>query len=144
MLPRNRDQVAKDVIEMRQRMLDGHPNSTDLFDVKHDRGGMVDVEFIVQMLVLTFSHDYPELTNNFGNTLLTEMAARLGLIPENLAEQVVNAYRHYRNIQREIRLSRGEEVRCRVALDDVKDDRTAVLQLWALVFGTDAPQPKKA
>lgn len=144
MLPRNRDEVAKEVIEMRQRMLDGHPNTTDLFDVKHDRGGMVDVEFMVQMLVLTYSHDYPELTNNFGNTLLTEMAARLGLIPENLAERVVNAYRHYRNIQREIRLSRGLEVRCRVASDDIKDDRAAVLQLWKLVFGTEAPYCKKA
>ncbi|MDO4936657.1 MAG: bifunctional [glutamate--ammonia ligase]-adenylyl-L-tyrosine phosphorylase/[glutamate--ammonia-ligase] adenylyltransferase [Sutterellaceae bacterium] len=144
MLPRERSQVARDVIEMRQKMLDGHPNSTELFDVKHDRGGMVDVEFIVQMLVLTFSHAHPELTNNFGNTLLTEMAARLGLIPEDLAEKVVNAYRHYRNIQREIRLSRGEDARSRVPLEDVKQDRDAVLQLWNLVFQTDEPQPKKA
>lgn len=143
-LPREKAQVAKDVIEMRERMLDGHPNSTDLFDVKQDRGGMVDVEFIVQMLVLTYSHDHQELTNNFGNILLIEMAARLGLIPEDLAVKVVNAYRRYRNIQREIRLSQGEDARVRVAFDDVKDDRQAVLDLWRLVFETDAPQPKKA
>ena len=140
-LERDAAQVAKDVIEMRGKMLDGHPNRTDLFDVKHDRGGMVDLEFIVQYLVLAKSSVFPELVNNFGTIHLTEMAARLGLLDEATAEQAVKAYRHYRNIQREIRLAHGEDVRCRVDPESVADERRAVLKLWQDVFGTDAPQP---
>ena len=49
---RDAQKLCTDVLEMRERMLDGHPNPSALFDVKHDRGGMVDVEFIVQFLVL--------------------------------------------------------------------------------------------
>ncbi len=137
---RNREDVAREVIEMRRKMLEGHPNSTERFDVKHDRGGMVDVEFIVQMLVLTFSRTHPELTNNFGNILLLEMAAGLGLIDEELSQKCIKAYRHYRNIQREIRLSRGIDARVRVDLETVEDDRNNVLRLWREVFKTDAPQ----
>ena len=44
--------LRSDVVEMRRKMLAGHPNRSGLFDLKHDRGGMVDVEFIVQYLVL--------------------------------------------------------------------------------------------
>lgn len=75
-LPRDKAKVFSDVSEMRARMLEGHPNPTSLFDVKHDRGGMVDVEFAVQAMVLAYSHKHPELVNNFGNILLLEMAAR--------------------------------------------------------------------
>lgn len=140
MLPREPGDVAAGVLEMRAKMLEGHPNKTALFDVKHDRGGMVDLEFIVQYLVLAFSAKHHELVNNFGTTLLTEMAANLGLIDKDLAMQSVSAYRHYRNIQREIRLSRGETVKARVEPAVVQNDYPAVLALWREVFGTDEPQ----
>ena len=140
MLPRDAAEVASGVLEMRAKMLEGHPNKTAFFDVKHDRGGMVDLEFIVQYLVLAYSSKHPELVNNFGTTLLTEMAASLGLIDKELARKAVQAYRHYRNIQREIRLSRGETVKARVEPELVQDDFPAVLELWRQVFGTDAPQ----
>jgi [glutamine synthetase] adenylyltransferase / [glutamine synthetase]-adenylyl-L-tyrosine phosphorylase len=53
---RARDSLVADVLAMRQKMHDGHPNRSALFDLKHDRGGMVDIEFIVQTLVLLHSH----------------------------------------------------------------------------------------
>lgn len=144
MLRREPGDVAAGVLEMRARMLEGHPNKTELFDVKHDRGGMVDLEFIVQYLVLAYSSQHPELVNNFGTTLLTEMAAGLGLIDKDLAMRSVSAYRHYRNIQREIRLSRGETVKARVPAEVVEKDRPAVLALWRSVFGTDEPRREAA
>lgn len=143
-LERQKDEVAQGVIEMRRKMLEGHPNGTDLFDVKHDRGGMVDFEFIVQMLVLAYSHAYPELVNNFGNILLCETAARLGLVEPHLVDQAVNAYRRFRNIQREIRLSHGQGPKCRVRPEVVASERQAVLALWKAVFSTDEPMPQKA
>lgn len=134
-MPRDLDALKRAVAEMRVRMHEGHKNSTKLFDVKHDVGGMVDVEFIVQTLVLGHAHEHPELVNNFGNILLLEMTAELGLIPQDLAATVVKAYRRYRMLQHEIRLNVGEARSVRVDPDSVKDEVAAVRALWAVVFG---------
>lgn len=48
---------------MRERVAEGHANPTGLFDLKHDRGGMVDIEFTVQFLVLLHSAAHAELTS---------------------------------------------------------------------------------
>ncbi len=56
--------LRKEILDMRQKMHDGHPNDSELFDIKHDSGGMVDIEFIVQYLVLAYAHLYPQLTGN--------------------------------------------------------------------------------
>lgn len=138
-LARDKEKVFKDVSEMRDRMLQGHPNPTSLFDVKHDRGGMVDVEFAVQAMVLAYSHEHPELVNNFGNILLLEMAARAGLIDEQLAQKCVAIYRDYRFIQRKHRLEFGSGP-ARVNRDEQRENIEAVLELWKSVFGDTGPQ----
>ena len=139
MMPRTQDEARASVLEMRRKMLDGHPNRTALFDIKHDRGGMVDVEFIVQLLVLTHSAEHPELVNNFGNILLLEKAADLGLTDPAVSAPAVRAYRRYRTLQHEIRLNAGEGVPVRVPADMIEAEREAVLKLWRTVFETDAP-----
>ena len=140
-LLRDKEKVFKDVSDMRERMLEGHPNTSDLFDVKHDRGGMVDVEFAVQAMVLAYSHEHPELVNNFGNILLLEMAARAGLIPQDLAQKCVSIYRNYRFIQRKHRLEFGSGA-VRVERAGQQDSINAVLELWKSVFGSYGPQRK--
>ena len=121
-----------DVLEMRDRMLDGHPNPTALFDVKHDRGGMVDVEFIVQFLVLAHSHEHSQLVRNAGNIALLQMAGDLGLIDAPLAGVVADAYRTFRSIQHRLRLNGAE--RARVAQPEVASEVSAVSRLWNSVF----------
>jgi [glutamine synthetase] adenylyltransferase / [glutamine synthetase]-adenylyl-L-tyrosine phosphorylase len=140
MLERDPAESRKNIIEMRRRMLEGHPNRTELFDIKHDRGGMVDVEFTVQHLVLTGSREHPEMTNNFGNILLLETAARIGLVDPALAAPAVKAYRRYRQLQHEIRLNSGDGVPVRVPAAMLAGERQAVLALWRSVFLTDEPQ----
>jgi glutamate-ammonia-ligase adenylyltransferase len=52
--------LRDEVVAMRQKMLDAHAsNSASEFDLKHDQGGIVDVEFIVQYLVLGYAHQHP-------------------------------------------------------------------------------------
>ena len=140
-LPRDKAKVFSDVSEMRARMLEGHPNPTPLFDVKHDRGGMVDVEFAVQAMVLAYSHEHPELVNNFGNILLLEMAARAGLIGEELAQRCVSIYRNYRHIQRKHRLELGDGP-VRVDRFAQSENIATVMQLWKTVFGSEGPLRK--
>ena len=136
-MPRDLARLAADVLDMRRRMLEGHPNRSGLFDLKHDRGGMVDVEFIVQYLVLAHSHGQPRLLGNLGNIALLRIAGELGLIDAKLAGEVGDAYRRFRKLQHELRLNNAEFAR--VPAGSVAAETAAVRSLWRAVFGTDAP-----
>ena len=112
-LRRSRDAAAlkSEIVAMREKMHGAHPNRSGLFDVKHDPGGMIDVEFSVQFLVLAYSHQHPSLTANLGNIALLGMAAELGLIPSDLAERCRNAYREFRRVQHALRLNGAQYAR---------------------------------
>ena len=138
-LKRDKNEVFSSVLQMREKMLDGHPNGTDRFNIKHDRGGMVDVEFVVQAMVLAHSHEHPELVNNFGNILLLQMMASAGLIAKATAQRAADAYRHYRALQRQARLQKAHGA-VLVPFEHIAQDQEAVSALWREVFQTDAPQ----
>jgi glutamate-ammonia-ligase adenylyltransferase len=125
--------LAREITAMREKMLAGHPNPTDLFDIKHDRGGMVDVEFMVQFLVLGYSHAWPELTGNIGNLALLKVAADLGLVATENAETVRDAYRQYRRWQHALRLQ-GERY-ARIEPARARPYVEAVRQMWDHLFG---------
>ncbi|MEK9721733.1 MAG: bifunctional glutamine synthetase adenylyltransferase/deadenyltransferase, partial [Quisquiliibacterium sp.] len=101
---------------------------------KHDEGGMVDIEFIVQTLVLAHSHDHPELLENLGNIALLQRAGRAGLIDAELAERVCTAYRSFRRLQHALRLN--HERYARVHPQTVHPLRDDVKALWRKVIGT--------
>ncbi len=133
---RELDALRREVLAMRQKLLDGHPNRTPLFDLKHDRGGLIDVEFVVQYLVLGHAHQHPELTGNIGNLALLTLAAHLGLVAEPRAQAAHDAYRRFRQLQHSLRLQ-GERY-ARIEPDAVANARHAVEELWADIFG-EAP-----
>src|SRR5690606_9241548 len=97
--PRDLAELKQDILMMRTKMLDAHPNPTLLFDIKHDRGGIIDVEFIVQYLVLGYAHRYPQLTGNIGNIALLKLAGELGLTAAEKANNALKAYREFRRMQ---------------------------------------------
>jgi len=130
---RDRAKLAGDVVEMRRKMAAGHPNRTALFDLKHDPGGMVDVEFAVQFLVLAFAHDHPALTKNAGNIALLRIAGELALIPASVAIAAADAYREFRRLQHQIRLTGAPHARVEPATEEAR--REAVGALWGRVFG---------
>ena len=117
---------------MRELLLEGHPNSGDLFDLKHDRGGMIDIEFAVQCLVLGHAHRHSDLTGNLGNIALLRMAAGHGLIDAELAERCRDAYRDFRRLQHTLRLNGARYAR--VPREQVAAEADAVAALWQAVF----------
>jgi glutamate-ammonia-ligase adenylyltransferase len=123
------------VIEMREKMFDAHPNVSGLFDLKHGRGGIIDVEFVVQYLVLGYAHAYSELTGNIGNLALLKLAAKVGLIPEAAALGAHDAYRKFRQLQHSLRLQ-GEKY-ARTPVHTVAAEVEAVRSLWRVVMGEE-------
>ncbi len=131
--PRDLKKLKEDVLSMRQRMLDSHAsNSEELFDIKQDPGGLIDVEFIVQYLILGHAHAHERLCGNLGNIALLGIASELGLIPQSLADPVRNIYREYRRMQHAFRLDGISGAR--VERDAHARRIDAVKALWANVF----------
>ncbi|CAJ4057282.1 bifunctional glutamine-synthetase adenylyltransferase/deadenyltransferase [Burkholderia pseudomallei] len=131
--PRDAAVLAREIVEMREKVLAGHPNTTERFDLKHDRGGMVDIEFAVQYWVLLHAARHPEMIRNTGNIALLREVSRFGLMSEEEAETVGAAYRTYRKLQHRLRLDGMEKAS--VEPERVAAERQAVAALWARVFG---------
>ena len=131
-LPRELDPLRAEVLAMRHKMRDAHGGKSALFDLKHDRGGLIDVEFLIQYLVLGHSHAHPELTGNLGNIALLRITGELGLIPTALASACADSYRQLRRLQHRQRLN---DQKSQVDPDEAESARKPVLELWAHVFG---------
>ncbi len=132
---RNIEQLRSEILEMRRKVHAGHPNANPEFDLKHDAGGMVDIEFIVQFLVLAFAHQHPKLIGNLGNIALLQIAGEIGLITPEAAQSVGDAYRLLRARQHRLRLDGAEKTR--VDLDQELEfiaARDAVQALWIEIF----------
>ena len=132
---RDIDHLRNEIVEMRRKVHEGHPNPTNDFDLKHDAGGMVDIEFIVQFLVLAYSHQHPQLIGNLGNIALLRIAAEVGLIETDIAKAVGDAYRLLRARQHRLRLDGAEKTRIHLNNEsDLLVARDNVSLLWKRVF----------
>ena len=133
--PRDHESLARDVRAMRRKISEGHPNKTPLFDLKHDAGGMVDLEFVTQYLVLRYAAQEPALIPNLGNIALLGITERLGLISSTVSTNAIAAYRTLRKKQHALRLQGAE--RARVSPDEMVQTRQAVRALWEAVLDGD-------
>ncbi len=131
-LPRDRQTLRAEVISMRDKMRAAHAEKSPLFDLKHDPGGLIDVEFLVQYLVLGHAHEHAELTGNLGNIALLGIAAKLGLISADLAATCANSYRKLRQWQHRQRLNNQPS---RIPQSGTAVLREPVRALWQEVFG---------
>ena len=132
-----RDQaaLAQEIVAMREKLRAAHSVKPDLFDVKHSAGGMVDVEFAVQYLVLAHARQHPVLLGNVGNIALLLHAEQAGLLPTGVGQAAGSAYRELRRIQHQARL---DEQPTQVPQKDLAAQSTAILTLWRAVFGQTA------
>ncbi len=123
--------LRNEIGDMRAKVRASHPVRGTQFDVKHSPGGMVDIEFAVQFLVLSQGCIHPELLANAGNIALLVRAQACGLLPGHVGEDAAQAYRALRQIQHRARLN---EEPTQVDVAQVEQERAAGLALWAAVF----------
>jgi glutamate-ammonia-ligase adenylyltransferase len=123
--------LCQEIVAMRDKMRAAHPVKPDLFDVKHSAGGMVDVEFAVQYLVLAHAQQHPALLANVGNIALLMSAEKAGLLPEGVGEAAGSAYRELRRVQHRARL---DELPTQVPTAELEKECAAIQALWRCVF----------
>lgn len=134
-LTRRRDGAAllTDVAEMRARMAREHPGQS-LWDVKPLRGGVIDIEFIVQYLQLRHAHEHPDVLSPTTATALDRMA-EAGLIDAPSAATLRQALTLWQAVQGRLRLTLGEQVpQVRADADPPPVLRAALADLHGMDF----------
>lgn len=123
---RDKAQLREEVRNMRMRMRkELLKPQAGIFDLKQDSGGMVDIEFLVQYLVLLNAHKHPELVKWTDNVRLIGTLAAAGIIDDITAHFLRKAYLTYRIVGHRLSL-RGQpaavpEERFRLLRENIKE-----------------------
>lgn len=104
-LPRDIDKLRTDILEMRQRLLTEKPGPRDSFDPKCSRGGLYDIEFISQYLVLRHAHEHPEMINETSTLGILHTACDLGFVTTTQYQRLSEAFRTFLHVSRKRKLA---------------------------------------
>lgn len=141
-LGRQRDlaNLQQEVSEMRKKMRDnlGTPatkaglgdnafEGDQLFNLKHDAGGMVDIEFMTQFVTLAWSWKYPELSVYTDNIRILDAMAETHLITAEDALWLQDTYRAYRSAVHKLALQNKSNT---VSADQFATERKKVMNFW--------------
>jgi [glutamine synthetase] adenylyltransferase / [glutamine synthetase]-adenylyl-L-tyrosine phosphorylase len=130
-----RDTLRADVLAMRLRMRRelSHPRPGQ-FDIKQDAGGIGDIEFLVQYWVLAAAAAHPELLTYTDNIRQLEGLAAVGVLDDETAAWLKEAYIGYRTVLHHLSLeAEGERV---VAAAPHAETRDRLRKIWADTFET--------
>jgi glutamate-ammonia-ligase adenylyltransferase len=129
-----RDQLHADVVSMRRRMRkeldrsDGHR-----FDLKHGLGGIGDVEFIVQFLVLSNATRYPAVIRFSDNIRQLAALASVGRLDVQTAARLQTVYRAFRRRLHHLSLNDRPPF---VGSDEFASERKFVATVWQIHLGS--------
>jgi glutamate-ammonia-ligase adenylyltransferase len=125
---RDQDTLKKQVVDMREKMRDHlGGKKSERFMLKQDKGGITDVEFLAQYLVLNYSHSKPKLIRWCDNVRIFETLIAQGVMEENQAMQLTRAYTSMRD---EIHRRNLLNLDADVAEDKFVAEREWVKQAW--------------
>ena len=132
-----REALAADVAGMRRKMRAELDRSReDDFDLKHGNGGLVDLEFLVQYLVLRDAASSPELIEFSDNIRQLDALAATGLMSSARATELQDIYRAFRQRLHRLALDGRPGL---VPLDSVVDEVSVIRALWQEYLAPEEP-----
>ncbi|PLR45396.1 bifunctional [glutamate--ammonia ligase]-adenylyl-L-tyrosine phosphorylase/[glutamate--ammonia-ligase] adenylyltransferase [Chimaeribacter arupi] len=130
---RDADTLRQEVREMRQKMVTHLAGKQpDRFDLKSDPGGITDIEFIAQYLVLRYAAEEPALTRWSDNVRIFALMAQYRIMEEQEAAALTHAYVTLRD---EIHHLALQALSGKVATGQFEAERRQVRQSWQAWLG---------
>ena len=110
-IKRDRQRLAKDVLEMRQKMLEHLASKSDTcINLKHDAGGLVDIEFLAQYACLAFgTQKAGEYSTAQSLLSLPKHAPKAW---HHAVEMLSNYYVLYRQMENALRVELWQSIGC--------------------------------
>ncbi len=134
--PREAETLRREVAEMRVRMRQEHARGNgEGFDIKHDPGGLTDIEFLVQYWALRWAVRHPRLRRWTDNMRLLEGMMAEGLLPIAEGAALGEAFKAYRAVIHRLTLEGKPAI---VPDAELAERRQAVQMIWRMVF----PEPE--
>ena len=128
-LPRETGKLKTEVREMREKMRAAlAAKEADKFDLKQSKGGIADIEFIVQFMVLAHAGRFPDLTAYTDNVRQLESLASYGLISADEANKLKTAYCTYRDLGHKRVLQGGATLIGEAEVDGLRADVECIWQ----------------
>jgi glutamate-ammonia-ligase adenylyltransferase len=133
-LTRGRDPAALlvEVADMRAKMAE-ELRARSIWEVKHWRGGLVDIEFIAQYLQLLHAHRLPGVLSTNTRGALSRLRAS-GVLPAGTADDLIEALDLWQAVQNRIRLNIGEAIGASDGEEAPKPLRLAVAGIAGLEY----------
>ncbi|MEX1228058.1 MAG: bifunctional [glutamate--ammonia ligase]-adenylyl-L-tyrosine phosphorylase/[glutamate--ammonia-ligase] adenylyltransferase [Marinobacter sp.] len=134
---RDLGKLRTEVVEMREKMRTslGTPQvaskSPEVFHVKHDHGGIIDIEFMVQFLMLAHASSHPALTQWSDNIRQLEELGRVGVLPVEDTEKLRDAYITLRST---IHRRALQNLNSQVEPDAFPSEREYIQSMWQHVM----------
>ena len=132
-----RQTLRVDIVAMRERMRAELSKAREgYFDLKQDRGGIADIEFIAQYWVLRYAGEQPPLCE-FADTIRhLESVGSAALVDHRMIDCLVDAYRRYREAAHHLSLEQQAPV---VEQGPFAETRARVAAIWqqVMVAGAD-------
>ena len=123
--------LQTDVSQMREKMRDHlgtrEGQKEQQFNLKQDRGGIVDIEFMVQYFCLRYGHQYPEIFTFTDNMRILDALEQVKLLKVEQAEQLREAYKAFRAVGHRKAL---QEQSSTIEADQLNGYRESVAELW--------------
>ena len=130
--PRDVTQLQTDVANMRRQLRKAQLNqSPGLSDLKQGAGGIVDIEFLVQYLVLANAHRYPDLAGWTDNVRLLETLTDTEILDSGRARLLKKAYLTWRQSVHRLNL---QEKAAQIPDNNYADLRQNVKKIWMSYF----------
>ena len=137
MLRVRRGALRQDVLSMRQRMRKELDRSdAGRFDLKHGHGGIGDIEFIVQFLVLENAAAYPTVIRYSDNIRQLAALSSVGRLDVQTAATLQTVYREFRLCLHHLSMNDRPPF---VADEEFREQREFVGKVWQQHLGTTEP-----
>ena len=123
-----RESLRDDVIAMRQRMREKLDRSDAAqFDLKNGAGGIGDIEFLVQYLVLSEAKAHPDVIFYSDNIRQLDALAAAGCLESAASARLQSCYRNYRLRQHHLVLDDSPPL---AGASEFVEERRFVVELW--------------
>ena len=141
--PRDDQKLQQDVIEMRAKMRQHlgtkkKEKASQQFHLKQDAGGIVDIEFIVQYLVLTHAHQHSDLTRYTDNIRILEAIHAYELLNEQNIQILVEGYKALRSYTHRLALQKQSNTININEYEGVLAHKQKIEALWRQIFTPQA------
>lgn len=125
---RSANELRLQVVDMREKMRSSLDRSNqEQFDLKQGKGGIADIEFMVQYGVLRWAHKHPGLLDWTDNIRLLDRLAEADLLHDRRAERLASAYQAFRAAYHRNAL---QELPGLVPVDRLTEERRMVIDIW--------------